>query len=531
MKTIKNLTADELRKSILQLAIQGKLVKQDPNDEPASELVKRIYEEKNKLIAEGKIKKDKNQSFIFKGDDNCYYEKIGNNEPVKLEDLPFDIPDNWMWIRLKNLCKIIFSGKSPKYSKEKTNNIAIGQAANTGVKIDLSLAKYCTDEFVKGMPNYYYLQKNDILLNTLGHGTLGRSGMYELNNDDILTDGHLFVFRLFNEITSTILHKYFILNRTNIEKSSNGTTNQIFLSLSTVGDYLFPLPTLEEQQRIVDKINSFEPLLEKYDKVEKGLSKLEKEFPEKLKKSILQYAIEGKLVKQDPNDEPASVLLERIKQEKERLIKEGKIKRDKNESYIYQGDDKNYYKNISDAFILKEVPYAVHTSWFWSELGQVVNIINGFTPSRSNSDFWKDGTIPWMTVEDLNIQGDFFSSTIQRITHKALKSTERIIPKNSTFICCTSATIGRTAINLIPATSNQQFNGLVIKEHISNYLDNNYLFIFCKTLKHKLIEMAGITTFPFVSVEKLSKILIPIPPLKEQIKIINKINKLEIFLK
>lgn len=191
----------------------------------------------------------------------------------------------------------------------------------------------------------------------------------------------------------------------------------------------------------------------------------------------------------------------------------------------------NYYENINNDFILKEVPYAIHSCWFWSELGQVVNIINGFTPSRSNSDFWEEGTISWMTVEDLNIQGDYFSSTIQHITHKALKSKDRIIPKNSTFICCTSATIGRTAINLIPATSNQQFNGLVIKQHISNYLDNNYLFIFCKTLKHKLIEMAGITTFPFVSVEKLSKILIPIPPLKEQIKIVNKINKLEIFLK
>ena len=111
MKTIKNLTADELRKSILQLAIQGKLVKQDPNDEPASELVKRIYEEKNKLIAEGKIKKDKSQSYIFKGDDNCYYEKIGNIEPVKLEDLPFDIPDNWMWIRIKNIANV-FNGNS-----------------------------------------------------------------------------------------------------------------------------------------------------------------------------------------------------------------------------------------------------------------------------------------------------------------------------------------------------------------------------------------------------------------------------------
>src|SRR5574344_2905895 len=107
MKTIKNLTADQIRKSILQLAIQGKLVKQDPNDESASELVKKIYEEKKKLIAEGKIKKDKKESFIFKGDDNCYYEKIGNNAPVKLEDLPFDIPDNWMWVRTKNLIEMI----------------------------------------------------------------------------------------------------------------------------------------------------------------------------------------------------------------------------------------------------------------------------------------------------------------------------------------------------------------------------------------------------------------------------------------
>lgn len=140
MKTIKNLKAEEIRKSILQLAIQGKLVKQDPNDEPASELVKRIYEEKKKLIAEGKIKKDKNESFIFKGEDNCYYEKVGKSEPVKLEDLPFDIPDNWTWIRLKSLCQIIFSGKSPKYSKERNKNIAIGQAANNGTSIDLKLA-------------------------------------------------------------------------------------------------------------------------------------------------------------------------------------------------------------------------------------------------------------------------------------------------------------------------------------------------------------------------------------------------------
>lgn len=118
------------------------------------------------------------------------------------------------------------------------------------------------------------------------------------------------------------------------------------VSINTLKSLLFPLPPLTEQQRIVDKINSLEPLLQQYDKLEKQLTKLEKEITDKLKKSILQYAIEGKLVKQDPNDEPASVLLERIKAEKEKLIKEGKIKRDKNESYIYQGDDKNYYRKL-----------------------------------------------------------------------------------------------------------------------------------------------------------------------------------------
>ena len=138
---------------------------------------------------------------------------------------------------------------------------------------------------------------------------------------------------------------------------------------------MIPLPPLEEQQRIVDKINSIEPLLEKYDKVEKELSKLEKEFPEKLKKSILQYAIEGKLVKQDPNDEPASVLLERIKQEKERLINEGKIKRDKNESYIYQGDDKNYYEQLS----------GIPQTWIYTNLGSLGTLTRGSGIKRNET--------------------------------------------------------------------------------------------------------------------------------------------------
>ena len=136
MKTIKNLTADELRKSILQLAIQGKLVKQNINDEPASELVKRIHEEKKKLIAEGKIKNDKNESYIFKGDDNCYYEKIGKNEPIKLEDLPFDIPDTWTWIRLKNISNLNggYAFKSEKFCNDGIRVIRISDFDENGLK-------------------------------------------------------------------------------------------------------------------------------------------------------------------------------------------------------------------------------------------------------------------------------------------------------------------------------------------------------------------------------------------------------------
>ena len=284
MKTIKNLTAEQLRKSILQLAIQGKLVKQDPNDEPASVLVDKIYAEKKRLIAEGKIKKDKVESRIYKGDDNRYYEKIGNITKDITDDLPFEIPTNWTWIRLKSLSLYFFSGKSPKYSKTINDNIVIGQASNTGNKIDLSFAKYCTDEFKKDMPKFYYLKFGDILLNTLGNGTLGRTGIFNLERQDILTDGHLFVFRILYQVTASYLYNFLINNRDMIEKSANGTTNQVFLSSSTVGNYLIPLPPITEQERIINKINSFESLLEQYDKLEKQLTKLESEITDKLKK-------------------------------------------------------------------------------------------------------------------------------------------------------------------------------------------------------------------------------------------------------
>ena len=305
MKTIKNLKAEEIRKSILQLAIQGKLVKQNPNDEPVSELVKKIYAEKQKLIKEGKIKKDKNESYIFKGDDNFYYEKIGNNEPVKLENLPFDIPNNWTWVRQKNICWLENGekqkGESLPYLEAKViRGLKKPQKTDNGVLVDESYKVILVDG-----------ENSGEIMTPPFKGYMGSTfkifSATKLFNYDFL----LFIFTF------------------NKEKYKNSKIGAAIphLNKELFKESYIAVPPFEEQLRIVKKINSFEPLITQYSIAEEKLSMLEKEFPEKLKKSILQYAIEGKLVKQDPNDEPASVLLERIKAEKEKLIKEGKIKR------------------------------------------------------------------------------------------------------------------------------------------------------------------------------------------------------------
>ena len=528
MKTIKNMTADQLRKSILQLAIQGKLVKQDPKDEPASVLVEKIYEEKKKLIAEGKIKKEKVESRIFKGDDNRYYEKIGKETKDITDELPFEIPESWEWIRLKNLSMYLYSGKTPKYNNIPNDNLIIGQAANNGIKIDYNFAKYGTNDFFEYMPNFYFLKKYDVLLNTLGNGTIGRSGIFMDDKTNVLTDGHLFVMRNLYKETSFFLRHFLFLMRTEIEKSSTGTTNQIFLSMSTVGNYLIPLPPLSEQKCIVERIEQIESLLQQYDKLEKQLTKLENEITDKLKKSILQYAIEGKLVKQDPNDEPASVLLERIKAEKEKLIKEGKIKRDKNESYIYQGDDKNYYeKNTKNNQILDISDYIfdIKKSWKWCTLGQLTKQI---TDGTHKTPEYTNAGIPFLSIQNIS-SGKFDLAHLKYISineHKVLS--KRCNPEVNDILLCRIGTLGKPIINkldfefsifvslgLIKLVLNEPLNYVYLvlsSPHISNFID--------------FIKVGGGTHTFKINVEDINKFPIPLPPLAEQQRIVNKVERL-----
>lgn len=209
---------------------------------------------------------------------------------VPVEEQPYPVPANWRWVRLANCCDDYFSGKSPKYSKEETSYYVIGQQANQRYGIDFKYVKYCTEEFTLSQTERYFLKRNDILLNTLGTGSIGRSGIYEFD-DAILTDGHLFVFRTGDKYEAYLLYFFFRLSEDGIINTANGSTNQKFLSLSTFSRFPIPVPPKYEQRRIVNSIlnlfNQLDRAIEKAQAVVDGY--------EDRKAAILHKAFTGEL--------------------------------------------------------------------------------------------------------------------------------------------------------------------------------------------------------------------------------------------
>ena len=376
------MTAQQLKNSILQMAVQGKLVPQDPNDEPASVLLERIRAEKEKLIKAGKIRREKNPSVIFRGSDNLPYEKTGKETRCIADEIPFEIPDSWAWVCLEQICEYIQRGKSPKYSPIKKYPV-IAQKCNQWSGFSIEKAQFIAPETIETYSPERFLRDRDLLWNSTGLGTLGRMAIYknELNPYGIaVADSHVTVIRL----SALVLPEFFFFYFANpsvqsvIEEQADGTTKQKELSRNTVRSYLTPLPPLAEQQRIVAKIVELLPHLDEYDQAETRVKKLTAEFPEQLKKSILQWAIQGKLVPQDPNDEPASVLLDRIRAEKAKLVKAGKLKKDKTESVIFRRDNSHYEKiNGVERCIDDEIPFEIPDSWAWCRIGTVFNLQAG----------------------------------------------------------------------------------------------------------------------------------------------------------
>ena len=491
MKTIKNLTAEQIRKSILQLAIQGKLVKQDPNDEPASELVKRIYEEKQRLIKEGKLKKDKNESYIYKGDDNCYYEKVGKEVRNITDDLPFEIHDNWTWIRLSNYCYLNggYAFKSNNFSNEGIRVIRISDFDEDGIK-SKEIKRYpYSNEMDKSK-----IEVNDIIVCMTG-GTVGKSLYIKQLEEPSYLNQRVALIRTKDKLSdylATVFKSPYIQE---LVKDNITSTNDN-ISMNFLNNILIPIPPFNEQLRIQSKLLYYEPLIKNYEYLERQLTQLESTFEERLKASILQYAIEGKLVKQDPNDEPASILLERIEAEKEKLIKEGKIKRDKSDYEIVVGDDKNYYENLPNG-------------WINSKLSFVINLVSGVDLSPSEYSSENIG-VPYITGASNFHEGQIFFS---RYTKEKYINSQ----KGDILLTC-KGTIGELAFNNIG-------NCHVARQimSIKSFINPEFLAYWLLAKRKQLIS-SGKSIIPGIDRKTILESYILIPPLLEEKRISEKLD-------
>ena len=511
------MTGQQLKNSILQMAVQGKLVPQDPNDEPASVLLERIRAEKEKLIKEGKIKKEKNPSVIFRGADNLPYEKIGKNEPVCIADeVPFEIPESWEWVRLK---QIAISELGKTLDKSKNTGLYCPYLCSINVYwsgIDLSTVKQARFEDSE-LPKYR-LKRGDLLI--CEGGDVGRSAVWD-KDDEMYYQNALHRVRFYGGIDPYFFKMLLECYKSAkiLDKCSKGMTIK-HLVQSALNSIYFPLPPLNEQRRIIEKINQLTPYLEKYNIAETKLSKLNLNFPVNLKQAILQYAVQGKLVSQDPTDEPASVLLEHIRAEKEQLIKSGKIKRDKHESVIFRRDN-SYYERVDgiERCIDDEIPFEIPDSWEWVRIKHVGRITTGNTPSRIHPEYF-GADIPFVSPGD--IHDGKIDIPSQGLSFEGMK-VGRIIPQGSILQVCIGGSIGKAAICDFDISFNQQINA--IEPIICN---SKYLFyaISAPYFISRVKDKAGGTATPIISKGQWENMLMPLSPLKEQQRIATRIDNL-----
>ena len=459
------MTGKQLKNSILQWAIQGKLVPQDPNYEPASVLLERIREEKERLIKEKKIKRDKNASIIYRGDDNSHYEKFLATGEVKCidEEIPFEIPCEWKWCRLRDIVCGTNAGKSPNCEKRPKQDREWGVLTTTAIQEN----EFRPDEN-KVLPQGYVINPEhcikygDILITRAG--PVNRTGVACLVDKAcdklILSDKTIRIDYLRNYCNPAFL--VLVLNCPDIHNlimcmTVGMAASQVNVSQSNIQNTLIPFPPLAEQHHIVERVEMLLPIINKFNKTQISLDKLNSLMNDFLKKSILQEAIQGKLVEQCPDEEPASELLNRIKAEKERLIKEKIIKRDKQESIIYKGNDNSYFEKLMDGSeicIDEEVPFDLPESWNWVRLGCLAQLTIGKTPPRGEVQYWTNGCYNWVSISDMTDYG-FISKTKEKVSEIAAKSAFGKISPKGALLMSFKLTVGRTSILNIDAYHNE----------------------------------------------------------------------------
>ena len=482
------MTPEQLRTSILQYAMEGKLVKQDSNDEPASELVKRSQDKKIELIKNGELKKSKKLPVITDG------------------EKPFNIPDNWAWSRLGDLFTILRGGSPRPIKSFLTNDenginwIKIGDTNPNSKYITKTEEKIIPEGLKKSRAVHI---GDFVLSNSMSFGR-----PYILKINGAVHDGWLIISdydQVFNkDFLYYLLLSSFVKKQFSIAATGSTVKN---LNRERVANTIGVIPPLEEQKRIVAKIEKLMPLVDEYAESYNRLQKIDNEFEDKLKQSVLQYAMEGKLVKQNPSDEPASELIKKIENEKAELVKEGKIKKSKKLPAIT--DD--------------EKPFDIPDSWEWVRLKQIT--------TYGNFNSIKGSSIPdnsWVVdMKDVRKNGGGFSEIVRRKSTDIYKSNKYSFNKNAVLYgklrpylrkVEIAQTSGFTTTEMLP------INVVDLSTLVPQYLRYAMLSPYFVNLVND--SMYGMK-MPRVGTTFLAKMVVPLPPLEEQKRIVEKVEELQ----
>ena len=493
------MTGKQLKNSILQWAIQGKLVPQDPTDEPASVLLERIRKEKERLIKEKKIKKDKNASIIFRDEDNSYYEKFLATGVVKCidEEIPFEIPQGWEWCRMGCIGDwgagaTPAKGNSEYYGGDilwlRTGELNNGVVYDTEIKITQKALRECSLRLNK---------VGDVLIAMYG-ATIGKvaiAGNEMTSNQACCACTPLGVFNYY-------LFYYLMGSQTDFIKKGEGGA-QPNISREKLISHLMPIPPLNEQHRIVEQIQRILPLIERYSASQNTQDKLNAEINDKLKKSILQEAIQGKLVPQIAEEGTAEELLEQIKQEKQKLVKEGKLKKSTlNDSSIFKGDDNKYYEQTNNQVAQIECDYDFPSNWSIARLSSICTLVDGEK---------KDGQ--QICLDAKYLRGKSAGDYLQR---------GRFVQKGDNIILVDGENSGEVFAVPCDGYMGSTFKQLLVSPVM--YLPYVLNFVlFYKELLRKSKRGAAI---PHLNKEIFYSLIIGIPPYQEQMRIVNKINEI-----
>jgi len=489
------MNAQQLKNAILQEAIEGRLVKQDTNDEPASVLLQRIRKEKERLVKEGKLKK-----------------KDLEVKPISEDEKPFEIPDSWKWVRLED------------YTNKVTDFVASGSFASLRENVKYYSNKeyailvrtkdfqtdFQTDLVYTDKHGYEFLENSnlfggELILPNIG-ASIGKVFIVPKLNYRMTLAPNTVMIKFVEDCQKDWVYLIFLsLFGRNLLYDISSSTAQGKFNKTDFKKLVIPVPPLAEQHRIVAKIEELLPKVEEYGKAQEALDKLNAELPERLKKSILQEAISGRLVPQDPNDEPASVLLDRIRKEKAQLVKAGKLKK----------------KDLIETPINEdEIPFEIPDSWEWVKLINIGYFMSGQTPKATDlMDI--DGGVPYFKVSDMNVKGNELYMNNATLYLKA-NAKYKLFPKNAIIYPKNGGALLTNKKRILVTDSLVDLNtGAFVS---SNELDFEYIFFLFSTIDFSK-HYKG-TALPTVNMESINKLLFPLPPLAEQHRIVAKLEQL-----